>query len=143
MMRTGMNLADQSKRIGLERGYGVYRVALGDLCCYFCGKPATCLIDSGGYDTEWMPYCNACGEERRLELQPLATMEYRCFTFGHGQPNFPGYVHVYGIDEAHCRQRMIAAYGTQWSMMYRSVSEVHPTDRRLVATIGRPGEVVE
>lgn len=42
----------------------------------------------------------------------------RVYTFGHGQPNFPGYVVVYGSHGAHCREQMIAAYGQAWSFEY-------------------------
>ena len=62
----------------------------------------------------------------------------RVFTFGHGQPNFPGYVVVYGEDGDHCRDRMNAAYGRRWSMEYQSeeAAGVERFGLPLIAIIG-------
>lgn len=66
--------------------------------------------------------------------------ERRVFTFGHGQPNFPGYVVVFGETGAHCRDRMIQSYGTRWSMEYRDEIEagVYQFNLPCIATIGDP-----
>ena len=64
------------------------------------------------------------------------------FTFGHGQPHFPGYVVVHGIDEPECRAKMNARFGRQWSMEYCNEEEagVEKYNLPLVATLG--GEAV-
>ena len=50
-------------------------------------------------------------------------MVRRVYTFGHGQPNFPGYVVVYGFTDAECRDRMNQAYDRVWAMEYRDEQE--------------------
>jgi len=64
----------------------------------------------------------------------------RIYTFGHGQPHFPGYVVVYGMTDAECRGRMNQAFGRKWSMEYRNEEEagVAKWGLPLVTTIGRP-----
>lgn len=41
------------------------------------------------------------------------------FTFGHGQPHFPGFVRIYGTFHG-AREEMVRRYGTRWSMQYES-----------------------
>lgn len=67
----------------------------------------------------------------------------RVYTFGHGQPNFPGYVVIYGRDDAECRDAMNRAYNRIWSMEYRDEGEagVERWNLPLIATIGKPEEV--
>jgi len=64
----------------------------------------------------------------------------RIFTFGHGQPNFPGYVIAYGATAADCRDLMYFRYGQKWSMEYQDeeAAGVKKWNLRLVATLGAP-----
>lgn len=41
------------------------------------------------------------------------------FTFGHGQPHFPGYVRIHGTFHS-ARTEMIRRYELRWSMQYTS-----------------------
>lgn len=62
----------------------------------------------------------------------------RVFTFGHGQPNFPGYVVVYGQSGADCRDRMFTAYGRTWSQEYLTEEDagVYELELPLIAVLG-------
>lgn len=73
------------------------------------------------------------------KLDTMAKDRY-IFTFGHGQPNFPGYVVVYGRDADNCREKMMALYGRRWSMQYRTEEEagVSQFNLQLIATLGYP-----
>lgn len=64
----------------------------------------------------------------------------KIFTFGHGQPNFPGYVVVYGISRGDCRDKMYQAYGPKWSMEYDSEEDAGAErySLPLITTIGVP-----
>lgn len=66
----------------------------------------------------------------------------RIYTFGHGQPNFPGYVVVWGIDGDQCRERMNFAFGGVWSMEYRNEEEAGVEEWHLprIAVIGEVAE---
>ncbi len=64
----------------------------------------------------------------------------RIFTFGFDQPNFPGYVVVYGINEADCRRQMHDAYNRVWAFEYTSEDDagVELFKLPLRATLGKP-----
>lgn len=55
-------------------------------------------------------------------------------TFGHGQPNFPGYFRVvvfadnYNEAEAEARRRMRDATNNRWCGLYNSVEDLHFQD---------------
>ncbi len=51
------------------------------------------------------------------------------FTFGYGQPNFPGYVLIHGLNEQDARERMVMKHGTNWAFMYTKFSDLHINDR--------------
>ena len=69
----------------------------------------------------------------------MAERVKRIYTFGHGQPHFPGYVVVYGSTADECRGRMNQTYNRVWSMEYRDEEEagVEKWNLPLRATIGR------
>lgn len=64
----------------------------------------------------------------------------RVYTFGHGQPDFPGYVVVYGHDWAHCRAQMNRAYA-RWAAEYEDelAAGVAEFSLPLRAVFGPPG----
>ncbi len=57
------------------------------------------------------------------------------FTFGSGQPNFPGYVKIKAVDKDTARKLMIKKYGTRWSVCYTSLTSLHPYDRKQIDII--------
>ena len=74
-----------------------------------------------------------------MEPETTTNLIRRIYTFGHGQPNFPGYVVAYGVDDNECRDRMNAAYGGVWSMEYLDEEQagVEQWGLPLRATLGR------
>ena len=61
------------------------------------------------------------------------TMKDFYFTFGHGQKHFPSHVRITAKDQETARKKMVETYGTKWSMVYTSFSEVHPYDQKQLA----------
>lgn len=57
------------------------------------------------------------------------------FTFGDGQPNFPGHVKIKAADETIARKLMFDEYGIRWCWCYKSFDRVNPKDRRQVKVI--------
>lgn len=67
-----MDLAEGATRIGIENGYGIYRVVLAELKCSQCHADATVLIDEPGYnDATWYPYCSYHEQYRIARLTKI------------------------------------------------------------------------
>ena len=50
------------------------------------------------------------------------------FTFGFGQPGYPGYVKVIADNEENARKIMFDRYKNKWGMCYNSYDKMHPSD---------------
>lgn len=46
-----------------------------------------------------------------------------------------GYVEVNALDADDARRKMIGVFGKTWAFQYDSIEEIHPLDRRYLATI--------
>ena len=58
------------------------------------------------------------------------------FTFGYGQPLFPGCVQVAASDKDTALDLMFSKYGSKFCAMYNDISKMHPSDSKIVDRIG-------
>ena len=52
------------------------------------------------------------------------------FTFGSGQPGYPGYVKILAVDRNRAREIMFENY-PRWGFEYASLEKIHENDRIL------------
>jgi hypothetical protein len=57
------------------------------------------------------------------------------FTFGHGQPLFPGCVEVIAADKESALDLMFSKYKSNFCAMYNDYSKIHPNDSKIVDRI--------
>lgn len=57
------------------------------------------------------------------------------FTFGHGQPLFPGCVEVIATDRDQALDLIFSKYGSKFCAMYNDINKMHKNDRKIVDRI--------